>query len=154
MAVELEDLEFYTEVEDVCTLDDLRALRKKYNIRLNDISDDLLMSPSYYSAVESGRRKTYEGKDLEEFIEDVQDSIYNHIKKRKEDSYDLSKNLDVNNLVWQVFTPKLFEEAVTRLQKGENFYKVVTSLEVDELELESKLKKAGLGHLALVGTNF
>ena len=147
MAMEIEDLELYTDMEQVCTLDDLRVLRKKYNIKLNDISADLLMTSSYYSAVESGRRKTYKGQDLVEFIEDVQDAICKHIKRRKEDAYDINKNSDDNNLVWQVFTPALFKEAVSLLEDGENFYKVCTKLEVDELELESKLKKAGLKHL-------
>lgn len=156
--LELKDLDKYVDVEELTTLEELKEYRKKNGVTLKDVSKELLMQPSYYSAIESGRRKTYKGQDLMEFIEDVQDAIHKSIVQRKEDTYNFEKNYDPEedekiNLVWQFLTPKIYNQALTKLAKGMPFYKVCVLMELDELELERKLKSDGYHHYLDTKTN-
>lgn len=148
---ELKDLDLYIDFEEIESLEDLKEYRKKLGVTLKEVSSELLMKPSYYSAIESGRRKSYAGDELMEFIEDVQDAIHKQLKMRKENSYNLEMNMSEDNekaaLIWQIITPQLFNQAITKLSKGVPFYKVCFMLEIDELELESKLKNKGFTHL-------
>lgn len=149
--MELQDLDLYIDFEEIQSLEELKEYRKKLGVTLKEVSSELLMKPSYYSAIESGRRKSYAGEDLLDFIEDVQDAIHKQIKMRKENSYNLDMNLaddnDKTTLIWQILTPQLFNMAVTKLSKGIPFYKVCFLLEIDEIELETQLKKKGFDNL-------
>lgn len=153
---ELKDLDLYIDFEELQSLEELKDYRKKLGVTLKEVASELLMKPSYYSAIESGRRKSYAGDDLMEFIEDVQDAIHKQLKMRKENSYNLEMNLSEDNekaaLIWQIITPQLFNQAIIKLTKGVPFYKVCFMLEIDELELESKLKSRGYENLLATKT--
>lgn len=134
-------------------IEELREIRKTAKVSIAIMAEELLISSSYYSSIENGRRRIGKTQtEFEIFLEDAYCVLNKIIKQRKEDSYILEKNLssedeDTCCLIWQLLTDDLYEEAINKLKKGLPFYKVCFIMEIDELELEKKLQADGFNHL-------
>ncbi|MBT3123331.1 MULTISPECIES: hypothetical protein [Bacillus] len=129
---------------------DVRKMRLSSGVSVKEVCEELHLQSGYYSAYECGNRrfavKESDGFDRnEEFFYDVGHAIAKITKKRKEDAYSLEKNMfeddDKLNLIYQPLSDELYKKALQLIDSGKNIIQAAIELEIDERELELRIKR-------------